>query len=127
MKSSYLIHQSKETEIINPIPDSIPPLFPFPYPLSTNDNNARYVYEDTDLNKVENDNGNENKNDNNSNRDYIKNSDDDKCKLCNAEVLEQDKAIQCDKCQHWFHIKFIGMPLIKYEHYQINYEEVFEC
>ena len=51
----------------------------------------------------------------------------DNCKLCNIKIPKDEKAIRCDKCKHWFHIKCIGMALIQYEHYQINYEEIFLC
>ena len=38
-----------------------------------------------------------------------------------------EKGILCNKCNKWVHINCSNVSVIKYEHYQINPEEIFEC
>ena len=42
-------------------------------------------------------------------------------------VKWNDRGILCNKCHKWVHIKCSNISIIKYEHYQINHEEIFEC
>ena len=36
-------------------------------------------------------------------------SEKDECKICHVKVLDNEKAIKCDICERWCHIKCIGM------------------
>ena len=36
------------------------------------------------------------------------------CSICNKNVLENQKAIQCDSCNMWCHIKCDGTPIETY-------------
>ena len=49
------------------------------------------------------------------------------CGICHKEVKETDKAIECDKCLTWIHIKCQKMTVKKYKFFQDNPEEKFEC
>ena len=51
----------------------------------------------------------------------------DLCGIFNKTVKDNDKALICDKCGKWVHAKCTKMPSIKYEHHQINPEDIFEC
>ena len=51
----------------------------------------------------------------------------DMCGICCNEVKDNDKAIECNKCHTWTHIKCNKITLTQYRHYQNNPEEIFEC
>ena len=51
----------------------------------------------------------------------------DMCGICCNEVKDNDKAIECNKCHTWAHIKCNKITLTQYRHYQNNPEEIFEC
>ena len=41
--------------------------------------------------------------------------------------LEKMTALICDKCEKWVHAKCTKMSDIRYEHHEINLEDIFEC
>ena len=49
------------------------------------------------------------------------------CGICQKEVKNNDKAIECNKCQSWIHIKCNKLTIKQYKHFQNNQEETFEC
>ena len=51
----------------------------------------------------------------------------DSCGVCFSIVKDDQKAVCCDRCGKWLHIKCTRMSVIQYEHYQINPEQYFEC
>ena len=53
----------------------------------------------------------------------------DICSICQNEVKDNDKAIECSKCQTWIHIKCNNITTKQYKHFhfQDNPEEIFEC
>ena len=51
----------------------------------------------------------------------------DVCGICLIEVKESEKAVECNKCKSWIHIKCNKLTVKQYRHFQNNPEEVFEC
>ena len=51
----------------------------------------------------------------------------DLCGICHKEVKNNDKAIECNKCLTWIHIKCNKLTNKQYKHFQDNPEEKFEC
>ena len=51
------------------------------------------------------------------------------CGKCNRHVAINHKAIQCDVCDKWIHIKCNGLKDVDYVHYQdpVNEHEQFIC
>ena len=49
------------------------------------------------------------------------------CGICDVNVTESDKAIECNKCQKWIHIKCNKITDRQYKHFQGNPKEIFEC
>ena len=47
----------------------------------------------------------------------------DKCGICNNEVKETDKAMECDKCKYWIHIKCNNITRKKNKNLQNNLDE----
>ena len=52
---------------------------------------------------------------------------DDHCDICNLLVADNDKALICDKCEKWIHAKCTKMSDIRYEHHEVNPEDIFVC
>ena len=49
------------------------------------------------------------------------------CPICVQKVLSSDKALQCDTCDQWYHIKCCGLTDIAYEHQQQNEDASWLC
>ena len=46
------------------------------------------------------------------------------CVICSKEVKDCDRALMCDKCEEWIHIK---VTVKQHKHHQNNENEIFEC
>ena len=51
--------------------------------------------------------------------------DNDQCGIC--EIIINTKAILCNKCNRWIHIKCNKVTIKQYKYYQENPEATFEC
>ena len=51
----------------------------------------------------------------------------DACVICLKIVTDDQKAIMCDRCSLWVHIKCHQISNIEYENYKINHELEFQC
>ena len=40
------------------------------------------------------------------------------CKICAKNAHDKDKAVQCDLCEHWFHIKCNSLNYLDYRYLQ---------
>ena len=49
------------------------------------------------------------------------------CGICQSEVTDTGKAIECNKCQTWIHINCNKLTTKQYKHFQDNPDEIFEC
>ena len=52
---------------------------------------------------------------------------DDMCGLCKLTVNDNDRAICCDKCKKWIHIKCNRVTVKQYKHFQNNPNIEFTC
>ena len=53
--------------------------------------------------------------------------DNDSCGTCNSPVLTEDKAMFCDICTYWYHIKCIGVSARKYQFLKENEDVHWYC
>ena len=51
----------------------------------------------------------------------------DLCGICQNIVKDNDKAIECNKCHKWIHIKCNKITAKQYRQFQENPNEIFEC
>ena len=51
----------------------------------------------------------------------------DECGVCLKAVNNDDRAIKCDKCLSWIHIKCNKLTVKQYKHFQEHQDERFEC
>ena len=49
------------------------------------------------------------------------------CSICNKNVLNNQKAIQCDLCNLWYHIKCDGTSLETYNDLMLSQDDVWHC
>ena len=49
------------------------------------------------------------------------------CSICNKNVLNNQKAIQCDSCNKWCHIKCDGTYIETYNKLMISEDELWNC
>ena len=48
------------------------------------------------------------------------------CTICAKNVQDKDKAVQCDLCELWIHIRFNNLNYLDYRYLQ-NYDESWYC
>ena len=48
------------------------------------------------------------------------------CRICTKNVHDKDKAVQCDLCELWIHIKCKNLNYLDYRYLQ-NYDESWYC
>ena len=49
------------------------------------------------------------------------------CSICNKNVLNNQKAIQCDSCNLWCHIKCDGTPIEIYNKLMLSEDDSWQC
>ena len=51
------------------------------------------------------------------------------CRICAKSVSDKDKAVQCDLCEHWVHIKCNDRNYLGYRYFENSYESWYciEC